>query len=155
MQTDISDIQRHLSKQQYSEALQRMWIISHAKHPTESYTKHFNKIADLYYNKSSNSQENLESFIDMLTDVFFKYPALKMAEAFYEKGANVYLYQFEHRKKLPAPIEARYGSLIKAYYGTERPFVFGDVLHDKSSTDEDKLVSRKVMELWKNFASRG
>jgi len=83
-----------------------------------------------------------------LAALWFTEPARFLARSISQKGGRAYLYYFRHVPK--------YG-LIKefgSFHGQEIEYVFGN-LGKILSTDNDKALSRSIMDYWVNFAATG
>ncbi|WP_144095947.1 carboxylesterase/lipase family protein [Croceicoccus sediminis] len=91
-----------------------------------------------------------EAFTEATTDLVFRYPARKFAEA---HQGNTWMYEMEWQS--PAC-----GGLLGACHGIELPFVF-DTLHTvtgpRGLTGEDppRALARQIHDLWAGFASDG
>ncbi|XP_048211368.1 pyrethroid hydrolase Ces2e-like [Perognathus longimembris pacificus] len=90
-------------------------------------------------------------FHEMMEDFLFVIPALQVAH-FQSSHAPVYFYEFQHRpsffKKPPH---------VKADHADEISFVFGSSLWGSNVdfTEEEKLLNRRMMKYWANFARNG
>ncbi|KAM5298035.1 carboxylesterase 5A [Glossophaga mutica] len=75
-----------------------------------------------------------------------------------DAGAPVYFYEFQHR---PHCLKDRKPAFVRADHTDEIRFVFGgaflkgDVVMFEGATEEEKLLSRKMMRYWANFARTG
>ncbi|XP_030877964.1 carboxylesterase 5A-like, partial [Leptonychotes weddellii] len=73
-------------------------------------------------------------------------------------GAPVYFYEFQHR---PQCLKDTRPTFVKADHSDEIRFVFGgaflkgDIIMFEGATEEEKLLSRKMMRYWANFARTG
>ncbi|KAM6177073.1 LOW QUALITY PROTEIN: carboxylesterase 5A [Erethizon dorsatum] len=99
-----------------------------------------------------------DSLLDLLGDVFFVVPGLVTARYHRDAGAPVYFYEFQHR---PHCFEDTKPAFVKADHSDEICFVFGgaflmgDIVMFEGATKEEKLLSRKMMRYWANFARSG
>ncbi|XP_006863592.1 PREDICTED: carboxylesterase 5A [Chrysochloris asiatica] len=113
---------------------------------------------DEYFKIKDSMAEIRNSFLDLLGDVFFVVPALVTAQHHRAAGAPVYFYEFQHR---PQCFEDTKPAFVKADHTDEIRFVFGgaflkgDVVMFEGATEEEKLLSRKMMKYWTNFARTG
>ncbi|XP_041446153.1 pyrethroid hydrolase Ces2e [Xenopus laevis] len=75
-----------------------------------------------------------------------------------DSGLPVYFYEFQHRPSLYDDSKADF---VKADHGDELyfvlggPFLNGDVTFQGDGTDEEKVLSKKIMKYWANFARYG
>uniref|UniRef100_A0A8C4LA67 Carboxylesterase type B domain-containing protein n=1 Tax=Equus asinus asinus TaxID=83772 RepID=A0A8C4LA67_EQUAS len=75
-----------------------------------------------------------------------------------DAGASVYFYEFQHRPHCLKDIKPAF---VKADHSDEIRFVFGgaflkgDVVMFEGATEEERLLSRKMMRYWANFARTG
>uniref|UniRef100_A0A2K5P3I9 Carboxylic ester hydrolase n=1 Tax=Cercocebus atys TaxID=9531 RepID=A0A2K5P3I9_CERAT len=88
----------------------------------------------------------------------FVVPALITARYHRDAGAPVYFYEFRHR---PQCFEDTKPAFVKADHADEVRFVFGgaflkgDIVMFEGATEEEKLLSRKMMKYWATFARTG
>uniref|UniRef100_A0A2K6G9L2 Carboxylic ester hydrolase n=1 Tax=Propithecus coquereli TaxID=379532 RepID=A0A2K6G9L2_PROCO len=115
-------------------------------------------VANEYFHGKHSTVEIRDSFLDLLGDVFFVVPALVTARYHRDAGAPVYFYEFQHR---PQCFEDTKPTFVKADHGDEIRFVFGgaflkgDIVMFEGATEEEKVLSRKMMKYWANFARTG
>ncbi|XP_040838117.1 carboxylesterase 5A [Ochotona curzoniae] len=115
-------------------------------------------VSDEYFHDKHSSVEIRDSLLDLLGDVFFVVPALITARYHRDSGAPIYFYEFQHR---PQCFEDTKPAFVKADHSDEIRFVFGgafltgDVVMFEGATGEEKLLSRKMMRYWSNFARTG
>ena len=89
----------------------------------------------------------------IMTDLRFRIPALRMAEAQAPHQANLFTYLFTYQ----TPVM---GGKLGACHGLEIPFVFGTLgekeraIYPKRDVDTDKL-SEKMMAAWASYARSG
>ena len=76
-------------------------------------------------------------------------PSQYMARRVSEKNRNVWAYYFTKQR------EGVGGDTLKAYHGAEIPYVFNT--HDRwlPVDEQDKVLTRHMMEFWVNFAKTG
>nr|KAF6406414.1 carboxylesterase 5A [Molossus molossus] len=121
-------------------------------------TPYLHFVADEYFHDEQSLFDIRNSFLDLLGDVFFVVPALVTARHHRDAGAPVYFYEFQHR---PYCFKDRKPAFVKADHTDEIRFVFGgaflkgDVVMFEGATEEEKLLSRKMMRYWANFARTG
>ncbi|XP_032181333.1 carboxylesterase 5A isoform X2 [Mustela erminea] len=115
-------------------------------------------VADQYFSNKHSPAEIRDSFLDLLGDVFFVVPGLVTARYHRDAGAPVYFYEFQHG---PQCLKDRRPAFVKADHSDEIRFVFGgaflkgDVVMFEGATEKEKLLSRKMMRYWANFARTG
>ncbi|XP_076428128.1 acylcarnitine hydrolase-like isoform X2 [Peromyscus maniculatus bairdii] len=92
-------------------------------------------------------------FTEMMGDFMFGIPALQVAH-FQRSYAPVYFYEFQHQ---PSFLKSTRPPHVKADHGDEVPFVFGPFFFGIKIdfTEEEKLLSRRMMKYWANFARHG
>ncbi|XP_069860952.1 pyrethroid hydrolase Ces2e-like isoform X1 [Dipodomys merriami] len=90
-------------------------------------------------------------FHEMMGDFFFVMPALQVAH-FQRSHAPVYFYEFQH-----PPSFFNKPPNVKADHSDEIPFVFGSSFWGSNIdfTEEEELLSRRMMKYWANFARNG
>uniref|UniRef100_A0A8C5YP70 Carboxylic ester hydrolase n=1 Tax=Marmota marmota marmota TaxID=9994 RepID=A0A8C5YP70_MARMA len=89
-------------------------------------------------------------FQEMMADFFFVMPALQVAHD-QSSHAPVYFYEFQHRPSIYKNIKPQH---VKADHGDEIIFVFGSHINVEL-TEEEKLLNRRMMKYWANFARNG
>uniref|UniRef100_A0A2K5EGP8 Carboxylic ester hydrolase n=1 Tax=Aotus nancymaae TaxID=37293 RepID=A0A2K5EGP8_AOTNA len=115
-------------------------------------------VANEYFHDKHSLTEIRDSLLDLLGDVFFVVPGLITAQYHRDAGAPVYFYEFWHR---PQCFEDMKPAFVKADHADEVCFVFGgaflkgDIVMFEGATEEEKLLSQKMMKYWANFARTG
>ncbi|XP_039736845.1 carboxylesterase 5A isoform X3 [Pteropus medius] len=114
-------------------------------------------VDEYFYNKHS-LVEIRNRFLDLLGDMFFVVPGLVTAQYHRDAGAPIYFYEFQHRPQCfkdtkPAFVKADHSDEIRFVFGGA--FLKGDVVMFEGATEEEKLLSRKMMRYWANFARTG
>ncbi|XP_040592499.1 pyrethroid hydrolase Ces2e-like [Mesocricetus auratus] len=106
-----------------------------------------------YMEDTEDPQTLQAQFREMMGDFTFVIPALQVAH-FQRAHAPVYFYEFQHRPSVFKDIKPPH---VKADHGDEFFFVFGNLLCGIkfASTEEEELLSRKMMKYWANFARHG
>uniref|UniRef100_A0A4X2LXJ1 Carboxylic ester hydrolase n=1 Tax=Vombatus ursinus TaxID=29139 RepID=A0A4X2LXJ1_VOMUR len=89
-------------------------------------------------------------FQDMMGDLMFVIPALKVAK-YQHSDSPVYFYEFQHQPSIFKDVKPDF---VKADHGDEIHFVFG-VPYLGEATEEEKLLSHRIMSYWANFARHG
>ncbi|XP_075833187.1 liver carboxylesterase [Microtus pennsylvanicus] len=92
-------------------------------------------------------------FREMMEDFMFVVPALQVAH-FQRSHAPVYFYEFQHQ---PSFIKHARPSHVRADHGDHAAFVFGSDFWGLKLdlTEEEKLLNRRMMKYWANFARHG
>uniref|UniRef100_G3QS79 Carboxylesterase type B domain-containing protein n=1 Tax=Gorilla gorilla gorilla TaxID=9595 RepID=G3QS79_GORGO len=112
-------------------------------------------VANEYFRDKHSLTEIRDSLLDLLGDVG-EYLSTPLQD--HNAGAPVYFYEFRHR---PQCFEDTKPAFVKADYADEVRFVFGgaflkgDVVMFEGATEEEKLLSRKMMKYWATFARTG
>ncbi|XP_008561566.1 PREDICTED: cocaine esterase-like [Galeopterus variegatus] len=107
-----------------------------------------------YMGDNEDPQTLQAQFREMMGDAMFVIPALRVAHFQCEFPCPVYFYEFQHRPSCFKDIKPPH---VKADHGDEVLFVFRSSFwgsHIKL-TEEEALLSRRVMKYWANFARNG
>ncbi|XP_004704943.1 carboxylesterase 5A [Echinops telfairi] len=115
-------------------------------------------LTDEYLHDKHSVAEIQSSFLDLLGDVFFVVPGLVTARYHRDAGAPVYFYEFQHRPHCfrdsrPAFVKADHTDEVRFVFGGA--FLEGDVGMFEGATEEEKLLSRRIMKYWAHFARTG
>ncbi|XP_075392990.1 cocaine esterase [Tenrec ecaudatus] len=111
-----------------------------------------NQLLEEYVGDTSDPQALRAQFHELMGDSLFVIPALQVAD-FHRSRGSVYFYEFQHRASFFKDLKPSY---VKADHGDEIPFVFGGFSWGNIEvTEEEKLLSRKMMKYWANFARNG
>ncbi|XP_040592498.1 liver carboxylesterase-like [Mesocricetus auratus] len=94
-------------------------------------------------------------FRELMKDFMFVIPALKVAH-FQRSHAPVYFYEFQHQSSFIKNKDAR-PSHVRADHGDHVAFVFGSDFWGLKIdlTEEEKLLNKRMMKYWANFARHG
>jgi para-nitrobenzyl esterase len=108
------------------------------------------RILQAYADAGCAPQAQWERFA---TDLCFRYPAMRLAEAHCKAGGETYMYLFDF--KSPA-----FGGCLGASHAIEIPFIFGShtlPIMESFLGDEPEVAttSRNVSEVWTTFARTG
>ncbi|XP_051024802.1 acylcarnitine hydrolase-like [Acomys russatus] len=92
-------------------------------------------------------------FTEMMGDFIIAIPVLQVAH-FQRSHAPVYSYEFQHQSSFLKDFRPPH---VKADHGDEVPFVFGSFFWGMklNLTEEETLLSRRMMKYWANFARHG
>ncbi|KAM4833753.1 cocaine esterase-like [Thomomys bottae] len=95
----------------------------------------------------------LTQFCKLQEDIMFLIPVLQVA-TFQRSHAPVYFYEFQHKPNFLRNIKPPH---VRSDHGDEVPFIFGSIFGGRKVdfTEEEKLLSRKMMKYWANFARNG
>ncbi|XP_073911984.1 pyrethroid hydrolase Ces2e-like isoform X1 [Castor canadensis] len=105
-----------------------------------------------YMGDTEDPQILQANFHEMMADFMFVIPALQVAH-FQCSRAPVYFYEFQHQSSIFKDIRPPH---VKADHGDEVSFVFGYYLNNNADfTEEEELLSRRMMKYWANFARNG
>ncbi|XP_036604064.1 cocaine esterase-like [Trichosurus vulpecula] len=104
-----------------------------------------------YLKDTEDPGECQAQFQDMMGDMMFVIPALKVAKYQHGLSSPVYFYEFQHR---PSPLKDLTPDVVKADHGDDLYFVFGAPFLGEG-TEEEKLLSHRIMSYWANFARHG
>ncbi|XP_076861709.1 uncharacterized protein ces2b isoform X2 [Brachyhypopomus gauderio] len=115
-------------------------------------------LADEYLGSSVDQIKIRDSYREIMGDIAFNIPALKLTKFHKAAGVPVYLYQFQHRPSLHQNSKP---SFVQSDHADELPIVFGSCFansHIKLNapcTVEEKELCRTMMAYWGNFARTG
>ncbi|XP_072492063.1 cocaine esterase-like isoform X2 [Notamacropus eugenii] len=104
-----------------------------------------------YLKDTEDFGENRAQFQEMMGDFIFVIPALKVVKYQHGPSSPVYFYEFQHR---PSILKDLKPDFVKADHSDELHFVFGALLLGEA-TEEEKLLSHRIMSYWANFARHG
>ncbi|XP_048210704.1 carboxylesterase 5A [Perognathus longimembris pacificus] len=120
--------------------------------------QYLDAVANEYFQDKTSVTDIRDALLDLFGDVFFVVPALVTARFHRDSGAPVYFYEFQHR---PQCFEDSRPAFVKADHTDEIRFVFGgaflkgDIVMFEGATEKEKLLSKKMMNYWANFARSG
>ncbi|EGW11231.1 Liver carboxylesterase [Cricetulus griseus] len=94
-------------------------------------------------------------FREFMEDFMFVIPALQVAH-FQRSQAPVYFYEFQHQPSYIKYKDVR-PSHVRADHGDHVAFIFGSYFWGLKVdfTEEEKLLNRRMMKYWANFARHG
>nr|XP_042133463.1 acylcarnitine hydrolase-like isoform X3 [Peromyscus maniculatus bairdii] len=106
-----------------------------------------------YMGDTEDAQTLQIQFREMMGDFTFIIPALQVAN-FQRSHTPVYFYEFCHEVNFFKDVRPPH---VKADHGDEVPFVFGSFYWGVKLdlTEEEELLSRRMMKYWANFARHG
>ncbi|KAL1763972.1 liver carboxylesterase, partial [Sigmodon hispidus] len=106
-----------------------------------------------YMGDTEDPQTLQIQFTEMMGDFALVIPALQVAH-FQRSRAPVYFYEFQHRLNFLKNFRPRH---VKADHGDEVFFIFGSFFWGTKCdfTIKEKLLSRRMMKYWANFARNG
>ncbi|XP_051807949.1 uncharacterized protein ces2b isoform X14 [Acanthochromis polyacanthus] len=111
-----------------------------------------------YFGNGEDRMKNREGLTEMIGDVIFNIPAIKVANGHRDAGAAVYLYEYQHppsflQNKRPNFVGADHTDEIFAVLGW--CFTSAHVKTIEPCTKEEEQLSRTMMSYWGNFARTG
>ncbi|KAL2084153.1 hypothetical protein ACEWY4_019671 [Coilia grayii] len=115
-------------------------------------------ILEEYMGNGEDREKNRDGYTELLGDLMFNIPAIKVSNAHRDSGAPIYMYEFQHP---PSILASKRPSFTKVDHGDEIAFVFGGcflkahVRINGSLTEEEDELCRTVMAYWGNFARTG
>ncbi|XP_031196980.1 acylcarnitine hydrolase [Mastomys coucha] len=112
-----------------------------------------NLLMEEYMGNTEDPQTLQIQFTEMMGDFMFVMPALQVAH-FQRSHAPVYFYEFQHPPSFFKDVRPPH---MKADHGDEIPFVSGTFIWGLKLdfTEEEKVLSRRMMKYWANFARHG
>ncbi|KAM4734560.1 pyrethroid hydrolase Ces2e-like isoform 2-T2 [Anableps anableps] len=115
-------------------------------------------IVTMYTGSGEDRMRNRDGFTEFFGDFFFSIPAIKVANAHRDAGADVFLYEYHHAPKFQ---QKRRPSFVKCDHLDEIFMVQGycfTTTHVKltdACPEEEEEFSRIMMSYWGNFARTG
>uniref|UniRef100_G1SDM4 carboxylesterase n=1 Tax=Oryctolagus cuniculus TaxID=9986 RepID=G1SDM4_RABIT len=108
------------------------------------------QLMDEYMGSNEDPKTLMAQFQEMMADAMFVMPALRVAH-FQRSHAPVYFYEFQHRPSFTKDLRPPH---VRADHGDEFVFVFRSFFFGNKVplTEEEELLSRRVMKYWANFA---
>uniref|UniRef100_A0AC11DJ77 Carboxylesterase 2 n=1 Tax=Ovis aries TaxID=9940 RepID=A0AC11DJ77_SHEEP len=138
-----SDTRREMSRESVRNALQKLSAMTTM--PPE-----FGELLMEEYIEDSEDHQTLQNqFQEMMGDYIFVIPALQVA-MFHRSHAPVYFYEFQHQSSFFKDVRPSY---VRADHGDEVRFLFRN--EQIQFTEEEELLSRKMIKYWANFARNG
>ncbi|XP_036604054.1 cocaine esterase-like [Trichosurus vulpecula] len=104
-----------------------------------------------YVRDTEDPGEYRAQFQEMMGDLMFIIPSLKVAKHHQGPSSPVYFYELQHR---PSMFNGVKPDFVKADHGDEVHFIFG-VPFLGDGREEEKLLSHRIMSYWANFARHG
>ncbi|XP_051025144.1 pyrethroid hydrolase Ces2e-like isoform X3 [Acomys russatus] len=106
-----------------------------------------------YMGNTKDPQTLQIQFTDMIGDFLIVMPALQVAR-FQRSRAPVFFYEFQHQSRFLRGFRPRH---VKADHGDEVFLIFGSFFWGAKFdlTVQEKLLSRRMMKYWANFARHG
>ncbi|XP_058135864.1 cocaine esterase isoform X2 [Dasypus novemcinctus] len=143
----ISNFQGEMDRETLQAALQKMSALMMM--PPEF----GDLLMEEYVGDNGDSQNLRAQFQEMMGDSLFVIPALQVAN-FQSPHAPVYFYEFQHR---PSFFKDTKPPHVRADHCDELFFVFGSTSWNNSFevTEEEEMLSRRMMKYWTNFARNG
>ncbi|XP_010849380.1 PREDICTED: cocaine esterase isoform X1 [Bison bison bison] len=135
-----SDTRREISRESVRNALQELSTMTTM--PPE-----FGELLMEEYIEDSEDHQTLQNQLhEIMGDYLFVIPALQVA-MFHRSHAPVYFYEFQHQSSFFKDVRP---SSVRADHGDEVLFLFRNELIQ--FTEEEELLSRKMIKYWANFA---
>ncbi|XP_040838503.1 cocaine esterase-like isoform X3 [Ochotona curzoniae] len=111
------------------------------------------KLVDEYMGDNEDPKTLMGQFQEMMADAVFVMPALHVAH-FQCSHAPVYFYEFQHSPSFMKDLRPPH---VRADHGDEVAFLFRSIsfVTKVTFTEEEELLSRRMMKYWANFARTG
>ncbi|KAB0348119.1 hypothetical protein FD754_012976, partial [Muntiacus muntjak] len=138
-----SDTRREMSRESMRDALQELSAM------TTMPPEFGDLLMEEYIGDSEDPQTLQNQFHEMMEDYIFVIPALQVA-MFHRSHAPVYFYEFQHQSSFFKNVRPSY---VKADHGDEVHFLFRN--EQIQLTEEEELLSRRMIKYWANFARNG
>ncbi|XP_004583976.2 cocaine esterase-like isoform X2 [Ochotona princeps] len=106
-----------------------------------------------YLGDNKHPKTLMAQYQEMMTDALFVMPALHVTH-FQRSHAPVYFYEFQHSPNFMKDLRP---PSVKADHGDELFFFFRSIFFETkvTLTEEEELLSRRMMKYWANFARTG
>nr|XP_051702880.1 cocaine esterase-like isoform X16 [Oryctolagus cuniculus]XP_051702881.1 cocaine esterase-like isoform X17 [Oryctolagus cuniculus] len=110
-------------------------------------------LMDEYMGSNEDPKTLMAQFQEMMADAMFVMPALRVAHSQRSHGP-VYFYEFQHRPSFTKDLRPPH---VRSDHCDELLFVFRSLYFGSKVplTEEEELLSRRVMKYWANFARNG
>ncbi|KAM9069955.1 liver carboxylesterase 1 [Sarcophilus harrisii] len=105
-----------------------------------------------YLGMTNDPIKKKDLFLNLMGDLIFGIPSVRLARLHMASGAPTYMYEFQHRPSFSTNLKPEE---VKADHGDEIPSVLGAPFLKEGSLEEEKKLSRIVMKYWANFAKNG
>ncbi|XP_065781551.1 cocaine esterase isoform X1 [Muntiacus reevesi] len=138
-----SDTRREMSRESMRDALKELSAM------TTMPPEFGDLLMEEYIGDSEDPQTLQNQFHEMMEDYIFVIPALQVA-IFHRSHAPVYFYEFQHQSSFFKNVRPSY---VKADHGDEVHFLFRN--EQIQLTEEEELLSRRMIKYWANFARNG
>ncbi|XP_015344118.1 cocaine esterase-like isoform X2 [Marmota marmota marmota] len=143
---NIADTQKEMDRRTAQAILQRM--STYLMLPAEF----GDLLMEEYMGDNEDPQTLRLQLQEVMADILFVNPALQVAH-YQRSHAPVYFYEFQHRPNIFNDIRPLH---VKADHSDEIIFVFGSFKGSEVEfTEEEELLSRRMMKYWANFARNG
>ncbi|XP_040838510.1 cocaine esterase-like [Ochotona curzoniae] len=111
------------------------------------------QLVDEYLGDNEDPKTLMAQFQEMMADALYVMPALHVAH-FQRSHAPVYFYEFQHSPSFMKDFRPHH---VRADHGDELPFLFRSTFSGTkvTLTEEEELLSRRMMKYWANFARTG
>ncbi|XP_065148247.1 acylcarnitine hydrolase [Paramisgurnus dabryanus] len=145
------DVIKGMTKEQATEALNFAY-----PDPEDRWIREL--VANKYIGDTTDPIQIRDIYREMMGDVLFNIPAIKLAKYHKASGTPVYLYEFQ---QTPSVIKNKRPSFVGVDHADELLFIQGSCFtkaHIKITapfTQEDEELCRTVMAYWGNFAHTG
>ncbi|XP_036604057.1 cocaine esterase-like [Trichosurus vulpecula] len=143
VEMDISGFKENMDKNSIQSAMQSPFV----GFPPEL----VHLMMEEYFRDTEDPGECRAQFQEMMGDMMFVIPSLKVAKYQHSPSSPVYFYEFQHR---PSMFNGVKPDFVKADHSDDVPFVFGLPFLGEA-TEEEKLLSHRIMSYWANFARHG
>ncbi|XP_036604078.1 cocaine esterase-like [Trichosurus vulpecula] len=108
-------------------------------------------IMEEYVKDAEDPGECRAQYQEIMGDMVFVIPSLKVAKYQHSPSSPVYFYEFQHRPSILKDVKPDF---VKADHSDELRFLFGGPPLGEA-TEEEKLLSHRIMSYWANFARHG
>lgn len=126
--------------------------------------KVFNNDANLkkslykFYTSDVSEDDQSLKVTEFLADMIFVYPTTKMLEYHAQGSGGTYQYLFSHESATPINVAGPMPKWFQGVgHGEELPYIFnlGSIIPHLSTTEEEKRLSRMIIQYWTSFAKTG
>ncbi|KPP66513.1 fatty acyl-CoA hydrolase precursor, medium chain-like [Scleropages formosus] len=142
----------------WEKGMDKQTVLSTVNHTFPTAAGASKLIADEYIRDAKTPEDVRDAFTEMIGDMLFIIPTLRVAIYYRDAGLPVYLYEFQH---VPLSQVGKRPSFVKADHADDIAYVFGAPFWNAHVeivgpfSEEEAELSKNMMAYWANFACTG
>ncbi|XP_018594885.2 carboxylesterase 3 [Scleropages formosus] len=142
----------------WEKGMDKQTVLSTVNHTFPTAAGASKLIADEYIRDAKTPEDVRDAFTEMIGDMLFIIPTLRVAIYYRDAGLPVYLYEFQH---VPLSQVGKRPSFVKADHADDIAYVFGAPFWNAHVeivgpfSEEEAELSKNMMAYWANFARTG